>query len=36
LKHQVIPAVSSILAVIGVEEDEIFRKGGQTSLGKFG
>jgi len=35
LKHQLIPAVSSIFAVLGYSEEEIFNESSQTGLGKF-
>ena len=33
--HQLIPAVSSIFAVLGYNEDVVFRESSQTGLGKF-
>ena len=36
LKNQLIPAVSSIFAVLKIKEEDLFKKGGQTSLGNFG
>lgn len=35
IKHQLIPAVSSIFAVIGYSEEEIFAESRQVGLGKF-
>lgn len=35
LNHQIIPAVSSIFAVLGYKEDEIFQESSQVGLGKF-
>jgi len=35
LKHQLIPAVSSIFAVLKIKEEDLFKAGGQTSLGSF-
>lgn len=33
--HQLIPAVSSIFAVLGYKEEEVFKESSQTGLGKF-
>ncbi|MEK6905217.1 MAG: DNA-directed DNA polymerase [Nanoarchaeota archaeon] len=33
--HQLIPAVSSIFAVLGYKEEEVFKDSSQTGLGKF-
>ncbi len=33
--HQLIPAVSSIFAVLGYAEDEVFKESSQTGLGKY-
>jgi DNA polymerase I len=35
LNNQLIPAVSSILQVLGVEEDELFKESSQKGLGSF-
>ena len=35
LKHQLIPVVSSIFAVLGYSEEEIFNESSQVGLGKF-
>jgi len=35
LKHQLIPAVSSIFLVLGYKEEEIFEESSQSGLGKF-
>lgn len=35
LKHQLIPAVSSIFLVLGYSEEEVFSETSQTGLGKF-
>jgi len=33
--HQLIPAVASIFAVLGYNEEEVFKESSQTGLGKF-
>ena len=33
--HQLIPAVSSIFAVLGFNEEEVFKESSQTGLGKY-
>ncbi len=35
VSHQLIPAVSSIFAVLGHSEEEVFKESSQTGLGKF-
>ncbi len=35
INHQLIPAVSSIFAVLGYKDDEIFKESSQAGLGKF-
>ncbi len=35
IHHQLIPAVSSIFAVLGYSEENIFSESSQTGLGKF-
>jgi len=35
LKNQLLPSVSSIFAVLNIKEEDLFKAGGQTSLGSF-
>lgn len=35
VSHQLIPAVSSIFAVLGYADDKVFKESSQTGLGKF-